>query len=252
MIYLNGTPLTITHFPDNTSQVWNLELPKEAHIYWDYKSEAEFLYLAQLKDLLDYYSIPAKLHLPYLPYGRQDKPISNSNTFALKTFAKLLNSLNFDEIVTYDAHSSVAFSLINNLRDAYSGAHLFFAHKLKDITFVYPDKGAAKRYSTIRPSIKFDKKRNEKGKIIEHVLEEGEANGKKVLIVDDICDGGATFISVCKLLKDAGAIEVNLYVSHGIFSKGLRILHAAGINRIFTRRGEAFENNLGIYYKEME
>ena len=45
--------------------------------------------------------------------------------------------------------------------------------------------------------------------------------GRNCLIVDDICDGGGTFIPLAKKLKNAGAKTVTLYVTHGIFSKGL-------------------------------
>ena len=47
--------------------------------------------------------------------------------------------------------------------------------------------------------------------------------GKKCLIVDDICDGGGTFVGSAKLLIEAGADRVDLYVTHGIFSKGIPI-----------------------------
>jgi len=42
-----------------------------------------------------------------------------------------------------------------------------------------------------------------------------------VLIVDDLCDGGATFIAEAKYLKKHYPdISLNLFVAHGIFSKG--------------------------------
>jgi len=63
------------------------------------------------------------------------------------------------------------------------------------------------------------------------------------MIVDDICDGGATFILLAKELYAAGAKEVNLFVTHGIFSKGLIPLYEAGIKRIFTQDGEASEEH---------
>ena len=47
--------------------------------------------------------------------------------------------------------------------------------------------------------------------------------GKDILITDDICDGGMTFLKCAEALKEAGANSVSLYVTHGIFSKGLDI-----------------------------
>lgn len=81
MILLNGKPLDVTVFPDNTSQVWKLSdwLLKETnwfHITWEYTQEGDFLRIAQLKDLLDSYGHRSALRIKYLPYGRQDKEIS--------------------------------------------------------------------------------------------------------------------------------------------------------------------------------
>jgi ribose-phosphate pyrophosphokinase len=56
------------------------------------------------------------------------------------------------------------------------------------------------------------------------------------MICDDIADGGKTFIELAKSLN--GIVkDINLYVSHGIFSKGLKVLHDAGISKIFTKEG---------------
>lgn len=47
--------------------------------------------------------------------------------------------------------------------------------------------------------------------------------GKKLLIVDDICDGGRTFIELAKLLREFNPASITLYVTHGIFSKGFDV-----------------------------
>jgi len=52
----------------------------------------------------------------------------------------------------------------------------------------------------------------------------GNAKGKNLVIVDDICDGGRTFIELARVLKEKGANKVALYVTHGIFSQGLDVL----------------------------
>lgn len=75
MIKINGTPLNVTMFPDQTSQVWKvstLEIPNTnwVHVSWEYSNEGEFLQIAQLKDLLDAKGFEATLRIKYLPYGR--------------------------------------------------------------------------------------------------------------------------------------------------------------------------------------
>ena len=49
------------------------------------------------------------------------------------------------------------------------------------------------------------------------------AKGRDCLIVDDICDGGRTFIELAKVIRQQGPARGYLYVTHGIFSNGLGI-----------------------------
>jgi len=258
MLKINNIDVPITWFPDSTTQVWKLpeELLKpgsRAHILWKFSSEAEFLHLAQLKDLLDHSHVVTSLTISYLPYGRQDKPVSNTSTFALTTFARLLNSLKFDSITIVDPHSIVALDLIVNSSAQY------YKHTINDIIrkcnvdmICYPDDGAQTKYSKVlslaSSHIYGEKVRDQlTGNILSYKVF-GDCAGKNVLIVDDICDGGMTFKLLAKDLLAAGAKEVNLFVTHGIFSKGLRTLRNSGINRIFTKDGEASEVQDRIIY----
>lgn len=65
------------------------------------------------------------------------------------------------------------------------------------------------------------KKRNREGKIIETIVPVKNFNGSDVLIIDDICDGGRTFIEIAKICKNRNSGNVYLVVSHAIFSNGL-------------------------------
>lgn len=49
-----------------------------------------------------------------------------------------------------------------------------------------------------------------------------------------LCDGGRTFTELARALKDRGAGRIGLFVTHGIFSRGLDPLFAEGIDDIFT------------------
>ena len=246
MIRLNGVHVIPTIFPDKTSQVWKLDdvfTPMKALVEWDFESEAEFMHLAQLKHLLDIYAAKTTLRLSYLPYARQDKAVSNANTFALTTFAKLLNSLNFTKIIIVDPHSHHGTELFYNASAEYpiKAVRQAFADTISDIA-CYPDAGARSKYSFTYPfpSTYATKVRDPAtGQLSDPKLGyEADVVGKNVLMVDDICDGGGTFIQLTKVLLTSGAKAVNLFVTHGIFSKGLAPLREAGIARIFTKDGE--------------
>ena len=58
-------------------------------------------------------------------------------------------------------------------------------------------------------------------------------HGKNVVIVDDLIDGGRTYIELAKVLKKKNAGRIDLIVTHGIFSKGLATLTAM-VDHIYT------------------
>ena len=266
MILVNGSPVNTTLFPDNTSQVWKvkqLEIPDTnwVMVTWEFSHEGEFMQLAQLKTLIDRMGFRCALKLKYLPYGRQDKEVSNSATFALRTFASLLNTLGFEEIIIVDPHSEIAIDLIVHSRAQYPKESI---HKIIDMGLCtlacYPDKGARTKYTRVYADIigschvYGEKVRDQlTGNITNYELITGQYNvvGEKILIIDDICDGGMTFKILAKDLLAAGATEVNLFVTHGIFSRGLKTLHESGINRIFTQDGEASEVQNQIAYRRL-
>lgn len=244
MILINGQPLPVTIFPDNTSQVW--KLPENflntrfVNVEWQFSHEGEFMHLAQLKDLLDAHGVIANLKLTYLPYGRQDKHVGNNATFALHTFATLLNSLEFHEVVIVDPHSEVALGLIDYSRAEYLQSLVAEISEKNNIDlFCYPDKGALAKYESlfIFPHIYGEKVRDQTtGNILSYKLV-GDPQGKNVLIVDDICDGGMTFKILAKDLLAKGAKSVVLYVTHGIYSKGVRTLYDSGIEAVYDKDG---------------
>ena len=152
-----------------------------------------------------------------------DRKKNDDEIFTLKWFAQFLNSLHFEKVSVLDPHSYVAAALIDNLSEVkivpwmvdYCLDHVEDGGEL---LLCYPDEGAAKRYSSNiqKPYIFGVKSRNWKtGKITSLELIGGEkAAGKDVLIVDDICSRGGTFIHTAKALKVAGAKRIYLYVTH--------------------------------------
>jgi len=250
MFKIDGEQIDVTIFPDNTSQVWKIPekffSANHVSIEWEFSHEGEFMQLAQIKELLYDKNITASLYMPYLPYGRQDKLVDNKSTFALRPFVKLLNMFNFTYVAVLDAHSPVAGELIHNFRDLTAKPYVnSVASVIKPDMFCYPDAGAMRKYSEMfnMPFAIGEKVRDQETGLITSYALDGDVERKKILIVDDICDGGMTFKILAKKLLDAGAHRVDLYVTHGIFSKGLRTLRGFGIDRIFTRKGEAFRGD---------
>lgn len=204
----------------------------------------EVIKLAMLKDALG--EIPVRLDMHYVPYGRQDRRCNPGESFSLKVFCNFINSLDFKEVYIADPHSEVTPALINNVR-VITQANIFHQwdelgkRVLEGLTFVSPDAGANKKvgilasYFQHENFIRADKLRDlTTGEIKETVIYCDDLNGRDVMIVDDICDGGRTFIEIAKALKAKNCGKVVLYVTHGIFSKGHSILKENGIDEIWT------------------
>lgn len=231
-----------TVFPDKTSQLWKIDPgPEKGHsfdVIWMFEDESEYARVLQLGALLSDTTTRPRLYAPYLPYARQDKAVSNKLSFAGVPLMWALKEV-YDEISAYDCHSD-AFDVEN------TEPKEFFESVLKQYSYTaicYPDKGALMRYHHFLGEVDighvyFEKIRNqETGEITGlemHSSDEGVVKGGRILIVDDLCDGGMTFIKVSQELYHHGAKEVDLCVSHGVFSKGKECLHSAGIKRIFT------------------
>jgi len=252
MIKLDNVEIKPTIFPDGTSQVWKLPedllerlyAKGQATITWDFRKESELIHIAQLKDLLDTYNILVDLNVPYLPYARQDKRVSNESTFALRTFAKLINAMSFSRVITFDVHSDKTRTLIPALRNYEPYMEIDSARGMCGADeLLFPDAGAFNRYAPLfgkwgRTMPCATKDRDPKTGYITNVQIQGDVKDKSILIVDDLCDAGGTFILVAKAAYEKGAKEVHLYVTHGLFTKGVKRLTDAGIKRIFTYGGE--------------
>lgn len=258
-IYLNNEKITPTIFPDKTSQVWKLNsedvYPYHNLIKWDFESEAELFHIAQLRALLNTLVPDATviLNVPYFPYARQDKEIDNESTFALRIICDYLKSMNFTKVITYDVHNpELTKQLLPNLYNETPEYYITHIPNLVNADLiVFPDKGAEKRYAHLTglTCITMQKVRNQLtgdlsmsgftyGDEVSYKDQELSLNGKTLLIVDDLADGGGTFILAAQELKKLGAKEVNLFTSHGLYTKGLTPLREAGINRIFNKKGE--------------
>jgi ribose-phosphate pyrophosphokinase len=246
MIKLNGHEIKPTIFPDKTSQIWKISdlfVNGRQQITWEFESESEIIQLKQLADLVEFKRFSASLYMPYLPYGRQDKPVSDMQTFALLSLSRIINSMGFWEVKTLDAHSRKFNHFFKSAENILPNKEIRTALIASNPdVIVIPDSGA-KRYLDMPilegyPYCIGEKERDEATGYITNYEIDGEVDSRKCLIIDDICDGGMTFKLLAAELLSQGAAEVNLYVTHGIFSKGIQTLKDAGINRIFTHKGE--------------
>lgn len=232
MIKLNGTIIEFTRFPNKEmSFVFDADLAKEKAnmITFKYEDDSSLIDLMMVKRELDLYvphSVSA-LVISYMPYSRLDRA-NGSIVFTLKHIADFINGLGFDGVVIIEPHSDVTCAVIDRaagidftellFNDAISSGTIEFDPKEDFVCF--PDATAQKRYGKMgdyKTVLGMKDRDFETGWInsLDIFIPNGYSiKGKNVVIVDDLCSKGGTFMLTAKALKKLGAASITLVVTH--------------------------------------
>ncbi len=245
-VKINEVAVGADCFPNNERifKVNDLFDPDELTITLNYQTDLDITRLVMAKKYLDDASpaTPKILDMKYVPYSRMDRKI-RGYAFTLKYFCQLINDLKFDQVRVLDPHSPVTPALLDRVSEldvrrlilkamvGCAARYLFF-----------PDAGAYKRYTELIGKADFFetfygvKARDlNTGKITKfEIPEHPDLMGQRVLIVDDLCAFGNTFMQAARALTELGA-EVYLYVSHCESSiyQG-EVLRSDLIKKVFT------------------
>lgn len=185
------------------------------------------------------------LRILYMPYSRMDR-VENDSAFTLKYVCDFINLMNFCRIDVYEPHSDMTSGLLNNCVVINMSAELFDIYNWdmnfnKDTDYIYfPDAGADKRYSKLIKGYKtlvgFKKRDFKTGDILGlEIFGDTDLNGARVVIIDDLSSAGGTFYFGAKKLKEIGAGDIYLVVTHceDTIHKG-ELLKTDYIKQIFT------------------
>ena len=187
------------------------------------------------------------LYIPYCIGGRSDRKFQEGGINYIKTvIAPIINSQNFNEVRIMDPHSDVLEACISNFTKFTNWGVTKMAlddiNDVDNICLVSPDAGAYKKvfdvakWFGINDIITASKVRDvATGKILRTEVPSIENHtDMKYVIVDDICDGGRTFIELAKVIKEQKPeAKIYLVVTHGIFSAGFGELNNY-FERIYT------------------
>ncbi len=168
-----------------------------------------------------------RLLLPYLPGARQDRANPTGDVgFMLQTVARMVNTYRFDEVVVVDPHSEMAGALFDRFRPyPYERLYGLLNKETAAVDYhavIAPDHGAVARANLAAevlglPVVQAEKTRDPADGSLSGFAVNVE-KGKHYIVVDDICDGGGTFIGLGDVIWEQGA-TADLFVTHGIFSK---------------------------------
>lgn len=260
MIHVNGELIEQHHFGAGELNIKLFHCGREpVRITWNYESDEEYFTLACIRHYFG--AVDCILYMPYLPHARMDRVKNPEDVFTLQTFAELINILVFTEVHVLDAHSNVGPALIHRCvnespKDYIQRAIDKLGYSKEHLCLFFPDEGAQKRYGEMFPEYRQAfgiKKRNWETRKIEGYMIVGEENltGNHVLIIDDICSYGNTFIKAAEELVRHNVASVSLYVTHceESINKG-NIFKDSYIDNVFTTdsliRSDECEDKLRI------
>jgi ribose-phosphate pyrophosphokinase len=236
-------------------------MPSHATIFAQIRSSDGIMELLLATDAFRrlYPAVPLTLMCPYLPYARQDRVCEPGDSLSLKVMGDLINLQQYNQVLVLDPHSEEGYKYIKNLRTIpFTHALLYALHNSKyadklrsgsiygGLKIISPDQGAIGRAEEAaavlktkvagigikhRDSATGDITSISMRPILRSIIPVGDDTNifedQDLLLVDDICDGGRTFIELEKVLRPYKPRTISLYTSHGIYSEGMEQLQKA-------------------------
>ena len=165
--------------------------------------------------------------IPYFGYARQDRKVVSRTAISAKLVSNLITNSGANRILTVDLHAGQIQGFFDIPVDNLFTTPIFARHIKKNINknnliCVAPDVGGVERARSLGRKINagiaiVDKRRSAPGKSeVMNVV--GNVNNKICIIVDDIIDSGGTIVSAVKALKNKGAKDVYVYITHAVLS----------------------------------
>ena len=190
--------------------------------------------------LKDYGVKDIELYVPYFIGGRSDRKFGRTDTNYLKNvICPIINSQGFTQVIVMDPHSDVLEACLNNFTkiDNISLVDEALSYLIKEdednkVALISPDAGAlkkiydvAKHFGISNVTTASKVREMSTGTILRTELPTMDLDGiEHIVIIDDICDGGRTFIELAKVIKEQTDKPIYLIVTHGIFSAGFEKL----------------------------
>ena len=165
--------------------------------------------------------------IPYFGYARQDRKVVPRTAISAKLVSNLITNSGANRILSVDLHAGQIQGFFDIPVDNLFATPIFARHikrniKSNNLICVSPDVGGVERTRALSRRLNIniaiiDKRRPTAGKsVVMNIV--GNVKNKICLIVDDIIDSGGTIVNAAKALKDKGAKEVYVYITHAVLS----------------------------------
>ena len=242
--FIDLSEFNVITYPDGHKHIkHDMDLHKINTLSASIKTFDDLFLIAQIKQI---YPELAHLFIKYLLAARCDRKFSRGEAVDLKIVCDYIKNLGFKKATVLNPHNSNATKESFNGYDVYFKSAYLFNDLLKiaknkinnshhvlakkngapDYIALFPDYGSCSLYPEIDElplSFFCEKTRDETGAPSVALPKEAYEH-ESVIIIDDLCDGGATFTSIAKKIKEKNpTCKIYLIVTHAIFSKGIDI-----------------------------
>ena len=168
--------------------------------------------------------------LPYYGYARQDRKSGSRTPISAKLVANLITTAGANRVLTVDLHAGQIQGFFDIPTDNLFAAPVLTKdikerfHGENNLCIVSPDVGGVVRARAfakrLDAHLAIIDKRRERAGVSEVMNIIGEVKDTRCILVDDIVDSAGTLCNAAVALKEAGAVSVSAYVTHGVLSGG--------------------------------
>jgi len=182
--------------------------------------------------------------IPYFGYARQDRKVVPRTAISAKLVSDLITNAGANRILSVDLHAGQIQGFFNIPVDNLFATPIFARHitkkmKLNNLICVAPDVGGVERTRALSRRINtgiaiIDKRRPAPGKSeVMNIV--GSVKNKNCVIIDDIIDSGGTIVNAAQALKNKGAKEIYVYITHAVLSgQAVERIQKSKIKKLIT------------------
>lgn len=229
----------VKKYPDGTQYVTVNSF--QDHIVFKINSYADLWTLKQVKDVYDHNKRELSITIPSLLDAQADRRFGNNESSGLKLVMDFINSLNFKYVFVFHPHNPEVVEAGLNNCTVETNEH-FINEVLNTIYFDLADErsqGKRKLEDDLilmssdaggfKPLMKLVDKLDWQGEVFSaskarqyvdgksklvQQIDKQDFGGKDILIIDDICVYGGTFVGLAKMLRERNAGKLYLAISH--------------------------------------
>ena len=230
------TPIKKVKYPDRSSYVVVEDFPP--HLEFRINTYEDLWTLTQIKDVYDHNNRPLSVTIPCLLDAQADRRFADNQPHSLKLLLRHLNSLQFEDIEVFHPHNAeIVEAMLNNVtildNSKYINNVLYDIKttntslddykKGNSLILMSSDAGGFKPLMKLVDKIGWQgetfsaskARKYEDGKsVLTQQIDRQDFQGKDILIIDDICVKGGTFVGLAKMLKERNCGNLYLAISH--------------------------------------